>query len=249
MNALLYGGLNGLVPALLAAGALPFLESACQVTTHIKMLELANPDEPALHELLNKAPGTYQHSIMVANLAEAAAQAIGADFMLCRAGAYYHDLGKIKQPNMFVENQTAHENPHDKLPPSISAMIIISHVTQGQELAKQYKLPPELAKFITEHHGTNLASFFYQKAKAQEDDPVFAEDFTYPGPRPQSKETAIVMICDGIEAAARTLPSPNRESLKESAQEQTPKIDGLFPIIKTGPVRRFSQNFLNCGFR
>ncbi|MCR4784354.1 MAG: HDIG domain-containing protein [bacterium] len=214
MNALLYGGLNGLVPALLAAGALPFLESACQVTTHIKMLELANPDEPALHELLNKAPGTYQHSIMVANLAEAAAQAIGADFMLCRAGAYYHDLGKIKQPNMFVENQTAHENPHDKLPPSISAMIIISHVTQGQELAKQYKLPPELAKFITEHHGTNLASFFYQKAKAQEDDPVFAEDFTYPGPRPQSKETAIVMICDGIEAAARTLPSPNRESLK-----------------------------------
>ena len=151
---------------------------------------------------------------MVANLAEAAAQAIGADSMLCRAGAYYHDLGKMRQPNMFVENQTGHENPHDKLPPALSAMIVISHVKLGQEMAKKYKLPPEIAKFIPEHHGTNLASFFYQKAKMQDDEPVFAEDFRYPGPRPQSKETAIVMMCDGIEAASRTLPVPNRENLK-----------------------------------
>ncbi|MGM9999323.1 MAG: HD family phosphohydrolase [Candidatus Bruticola sp.] len=214
VDALFYGGLNGLIPALIAAGALPFLEGAFKVTTHIRMLELANPNEAALHELLNKAPGTYMHSIMVANLAEAAAQAIGADSMLCRAGAYYHDLGKMRQPNMFVENQTGHDNPHDKLPPALSAMIVISHVNLGKELAVKYKLPPEIAKFIPEHHGTNLASFFYQKAKAQEDEPVFAEDFRYPGPRPQSKETAIVMICDGIEAASRTLPVPNRENLK-----------------------------------
>lgn len=212
--ALFYGGLNGLLPALIASGALPFLEGACKVTTHIRLLELANPNEPALHELLNRAPGTYMHSIMVANLAEAAAQAIGADSMLCRAGAYYHDLGKMRQPNMFVENQTGHENPHDKLPPALSAMIVISHVKLGQEMAKKYKLPPEIAKFIPEHHGTNLASFFYQKAKMQDDEPVFAEDFRYPGPRPQSKETAIVMMCDGIEAASRTLPVPNRENLK-----------------------------------
>ncbi|MGM9992685.1 MAG: HD family phosphohydrolase [Candidatus Bruticola sp.] len=214
IDALFYGGLNGLLPALIAAGALPFLEGALKVTTHIRMLELANPNEAALHELLNKAPGTYMHSIMVANLAEAAAQSIGADSMLCRAGAYYHDLGKMKQPNMFVENQTGQENPHDKLPPALSAMIVISHVNLGKELALKYKLPPEIAKFIPEHHGTNLASFFYQKAKAQEDEPVFAEDFRYPGPRPQSKETAIVMICDGIEAASRTLPVPSRENLK-----------------------------------
>ena len=214
LNALFYGGINGLLPSLIAAGALPVLESALKVTTHIKMLELANPNEPVLHELLTKAPGTYMHSIMVANLAEAAAQAIGADATLCRAGAYYHDIGKMRQPNMFVENQTSQENPQDKLPPSLSAMIVISHVNYGLELAKKYKLPPEITQFIPQHHGTNLASFFYQKAKAQGEEPVFAEDFRYPGPKPQTKETAIVMICDGLEAASRTLPLPNRENLK-----------------------------------
>ncbi|MBQ7529366.1 HDIG domain-containing protein, partial [bacterium] len=215
-QALFFGALNGLLPALIASGALPLLEGIFKVTTHMRMLELSNPNEPALSDLLREAPGTYMHSIMVANLAEAAAKTIGADAMLCRAGACYHDIGKMKQPNMFVENQKGQENPHDKLPPTLSAMIIISHVSFGLELANKYKLPPDIVKFIREHHGTSMASFFYQKAKQQEDnEPVFVEDFSYPGPRPQSKETAIVMICDGIEAASRTLAVPNKENLQK----------------------------------
>ena len=213
-GALFYGCVNGFLPALLASGFLPILENMLKVTTHIKLLELSNPSEPALHDLLTKATGTYMHSIMVANLAEAAAQAIGADSMLCRVGALYHDIGKMKQPTMFVENQMGDKNPHDTLPPSLSAMIVISHVTFGKEMAeKTYKLPENITKFIAEHHGTNLASFFFQKAKQNSDEPVFAEDFAYAGPSPQSKETAIVMICDGCEAAARTLRVPNKENI------------------------------------
>lgn len=213
-DTLFFGGLNGVVSALVAAGALPVLERVFRVTTHMRLLELSNPTEPVLHELLTKAPGTYQHSIMVANLAEAAASAIDADALLCRAGAYYHDIGKMKQPNMFVENQLGAANPHDKLPPSLSAMIVVSHIKHGLELAKQYDLPDIITQFIPQHHGTNLASFFFQKARAQDDEPVFEEDFRYPGPRPQIRETAIVMICDGIEAASRTLPSPTPDKLE-----------------------------------
>lgn len=213
-GAFFYGCMNGFLPALLASGFLPILENLLKITTHIKMLELSNPSEPALHDLLTKASGTYMHSIMVANLAEAAAQTIGADSMLCRVGALYHDIGKMQQPSMFVENQSGGNNPHDSMSPSLSAMTVISHVTVGKKMADSvYKLPQEISKFITEHHGTNLASFFFQKAKMQSDEPVFAEDFSYDGPSPQSKETAIVMICDGCEAAARTLRVPNKENI------------------------------------
>lgn len=210
-----FGGLNGLVSALLAAGTMPILERIFGVTTRVRLLEYCNPSEPLLHELLTKAPGTYQHSIMVANLAEAAAQAIGADAILCRAGAYYHDVGKMKQPAMFVENQLGGNNPHDTLSPNLSAMIVISHVELGVELAKTYKLPRSIAQFIPEHHGTSLASFFYAKAKARSDDPVFEEDFRYHGPKPQIKETAIVMLCDGIEAASRTVSPPTKDNLQK----------------------------------
>lgn len=212
-DSLFYGGLNGLIAALVAAGALPILENALKVTTHIRLLELCNPVEPLLNELLTKAPGTYQHSIMVANIAEAAARAIGADSLLCRAGAYYHDIGKMKQPKFFVENQVGGANPHDTIPPDISAMILIDHVKHGIILAKQHKLPEVIAKFIPEHHGKNLASFFYQKALKNSDEPVFKENFEYPGPKPQSRETALVMLCDGIEAASRTLAEPNKDNI------------------------------------
>lgn len=226
-SALMYGGLNGMLSSLMATGALPMLERAFKVTTHIRMLELANPSEPALHELLSRAPGTYMHSLMVANLAEAAAQAIGADSILCRAGAYYHDIGKMKQPTMFVENQMGHGNPHDTMPPHLSAMIITSHTYYGQELAAKYKLPDEIAKFIPEHHGTSMAFFFYSKAlneSLKSGEPVFEEDYRYKGPRPQSKETAIVMICDGIEAASRTLADPSLERLRDLIDKMVKKL-------------------------
>lgn len=214
-DTLFFGGLNGLTSALVAVGALPFLESFFGVTTHIKLLELSNPAEPVLHRLLTEAPGTYQHSVMVANLAEAAAQSIGADALLCRVGAYYHDVGKIRRPRFFVENQVGQENPHDRLAPSLSSLIIISHVKDGLDLARQYKLPDMLTRFIAEHHGTSLVSYFYHQARSRSTEPVFEEDFRYPGPKPQSRETAVVMICDGIEAASRTLPSPTPEKLTE----------------------------------
>jgi putative nucleotidyltransferase with HDIG domain len=214
-DTLFFGGLNGLTAALVAIGALPFLESFFGITTHIKLLELSNPSEPVLHRLLTEAPGTYQHSIMVGNLAEAAAQAIGADALLCRVGAYYHDIGKIRRPRFFVENQVGQENPHDRLAPSLSSLIIISHVKDGLELARQYRLPEILTRFIPEHHGTNLVSYFYHQARSRSTEPIFEEDFRYPGPKPQSRETAVVMLCDGIEAASRTLPSPTSEKLEE----------------------------------
>jgi len=214
-DTLFFGGLNGLTAALVAIGALPFLESFFGITTHIKLLELSNPSEPVLHRLLTEAPGTYQHSIMVGNLAEAAAQAIGADALLCRVGAYYHDIGKIRRPRFFVENQVGQENPHDKLAPSLSSLIIVSHVKDGLDLARQYRLPEVLCQFIPEHHGTNLVSYFFHQARSRSTEPIFEEDFRYPGPKPQSRETAVVMICDGIEAASRTLPSPTPEKLEE----------------------------------
>ncbi|MBQ7567815.1 HDIG domain-containing protein [bacterium] len=213
-TAAIHGTITGLLFSLLASGMLPFLESILDVVSHMRLLELSNPSEPALHELLSKAPGTYQHSLMVSNLAATAAQEVGADSLLCRTGAFYHDIGKTKQPHMFIENQFGDENPHDKLSPSLSAMILISHVRFGQEMASHYKLPKVLRQFISEHHGTNLASFFYQKAKELSDEPLSEDDFRYPGPKPQSKETAIVMICDTIEAAARTLPSHTKEAIQ-----------------------------------
>lgn len=214
-HVLVYGAGNGLISALVAVGALPFLENFFGVTTPIKLLELSNQSEPLLQRLIKEAPGTYQHSVMVANLAESAAQAVGADALLCRVGAYYHDVGKLKGPGFFVENQLGTANPHDRLTPSLSTAIIVAHVADGLELAREYGLPEGITRFIAEHHGTSLVSYFYHQACARSADPIFEEDFRYPGPKPQSRETAILMLCDGIEAASRTLAAPTPESLSE----------------------------------
>ena len=154
---------------------------------------------------------------MVANLAEAAAQAIGANALRCKVGAYYHDIGKMKRPRFFVENQMGGENPHEKLTPTLSTMIIHSHVKDGLEMAKQHKLPDMIIDFIAQHHGTSLVSYFYHQActRCQEGGTVFEDDFRYPGPRPQTRETGIVLLCDGVEAAARTLSSPTPEKITE----------------------------------
>lgn len=221
VNALAFAALNGLTSTLVAVGALPLLENLFGITTPFRLLEISNPSEPLLQQLLKEAPGTYQHSIMVANLAEAAANAVGADALLCKVGAYYHDIGKIKRPRFFVENQTGQDNPHDRLNPALSTLIILSHVKDGVELAQKNRLPDVIQKFIAEHHGTSLVAYFYHQAVSRATEPVFEEDFRYPGPKPSLRETGIVMLCDGIEAAARTLPSPTPEAITELVHKIT----------------------------
>ena len=207
------GIINGVLAAVLTIGLLPYLENSFNLTTAIKLLEITNPNHPLLKKLLLEAPGTYHHSILVGNLGEAAAEAVGADALLVRAGAYYHDVGKLKRPYFFIENQVLKENPHDKLSPSLSALIIISHVKDGLELAQKYHLPRAIRDIIAQHHGTCLTGFFYHRAQeAAKDQKVAEDDFRYPGPKPQTKEAAIVMLADTVEAAVRSLakPTPNR---------------------------------------
>lgn len=214
-----FGLLNGLLSGWVAVGSLPMFEHYSGITTHFRLLDLSNMNEPLLRRLTLEAPGTYQHSMMVANLSEQAARAIGADALLCRVGAYYHDVGKIKRPRFFIENQMGLENPHDKLAPSLSTRIIHSHVKDGVEMAREDGLPDVLIDFIQQHHGTSLVGYFYHQACSRSSEPVFEEDFRYPGPRPQTRETAVLMLCDGLEAAARTLSHPTPEKLTELVEK------------------------------
>lgn len=195
------------------------LERPFGAVTHLRLLELSSPEHPLLKELMLRAPGTYAHSIMVSHLADAAAKAIGADSLLARVGCYYHDVGKMRRPEFFIENQRM-ENVHDRLTPSLSALIIAAHVKDGMELADQYRLPRPIRDIIAQHHGTSLISFFYQQALAgcEMQTPVLEQQFRYSGPKPQSKEAGIVMLADAVEAASRSLsrPTPARiESLVE----------------------------------
>jgi putative nucleotidyltransferase with HDIG domain len=178
------------------------------VTTHLGLLELSDPNRPLLQRFCQLAPGTYTHSVMVGNLAVAAAEAVGADALLCRVGAYYHDLGKMLKPQYFVENQTGRENIHEKLTPSLSALVLTAHVKDGLEIAEDEKLPPVIKQFISEHHGTSLIRYFYYQqtgGDASDAPPGLEQQFRYGGPKPQSRETAILMLADGVEAASRTL--------------------------------------------
>lgn len=193
------------------------LERPFGAVTHLRLLELSSPEHPLLKELMLRAPGTYAHSIMVSHLADAAAKAIGADSLLARVGCYYHDVGKMRRPEFFVENQRM-ENVHNRLTPSLSALIIAAHVKDGLDLADQYRLPRPVRDIIAQHHGTSLISFFYQQALAgcEMRTPVLEQQFRYSGPKPQSKEAGIVMLADAVEAASRSLsrPTPARiESL------------------------------------
>ena len=210
----LAGLIAGVLDYLLVLALTPALEYTFGYTTDIKLLELANITQPALKELSMKAPGTYHHSVMVGNLAEAAAESIGANPLLTRVGAYYHDLGKMRNPRYFAENQ-AGDNPHDKIKPQMSALIIKSHVKDGIEIARGHRLPQDIADFVPQHHGTALIAYFYARAKemaTQEE--VDEADYRYPGPKPQKRETALVMLADGVEAAARSLPEPTPARIK-----------------------------------
>ncbi len=209
------GAVNGILSAVLMIGALPYLESAFSITSMIKLLELSNPNNELLKKLLMEAPGTYHHSLMVGNLAEAAAEPIGANPLLVRVGAYYHDIGKIKRTDYFVENQRGFDNPHEKIAPALSALIITSHVREGVELAREAHIPQDIIDFIEQHHGTSLAKYFYSRALEEDREGSLSEDsFRYEGPKPQSKEVALVMLADSVEAGVRSLQDPTPEKIR-----------------------------------
>lgn len=213
---LIWAMVDGIFASILAMGSIPLLEGPFGVITAMKLIELSNPNQPLLRKLLVEAPGTYHHSIMVGNLAEAGTEAVGGNSLLARVGAYYHDIGKSKRPYFFVDNQFGAENPHDRLAPTLSAIIISSHVRDGIELAREYRVPEAIVNFIQQHHGTTLIRFFYQKALDQDNgDGVEESDFRYDGPRPQSKETAIVMLADASEATVRTLKNPTPQGIEQ----------------------------------
>lgn len=209
----LVGGLSTFGVVMLA---LPTLEYLFKITTDISLLELSDLNHPLLKEMIIKAPGTYHHSLVVGNLAEAAASAIGINSLLARVGAYFHDIGKIEKAEYFAENQIELKSKHDKLKPTMSSLIITNHVKDGVELAKKYKLPPEIIDFIQQHHGSGLIHYFYQRAleKVSDEELLKEEGFRYPGPKPQTREAAIVLLADSVEAASRALPEPNAAQLK-----------------------------------
>lgn len=209
--------LNGILSGVIALGLLPLLESAFRIITPYGLAELADHNQPLLKRLQFEAPGTYHHSLMVSNLCEAAAEAVGANPILARVGAFYHDIGKLKRPLFFVENQSYFgiENPHSKLNPRLSKMVITAHPKDGVELAREYGLPPIIFNFILQHHGEGLASYFYTQAIAEEGaENVKEEQFRYTGPKPNMKETAILMIADAVESAVRSLKTPSSEEIE-----------------------------------
>jgi cyclic-di-AMP phosphodiesterase PgpH len=223
LTADMVGGIvNGLVVAVLATGFLPLLEHPFARTTVFTLLELSNLNAPILKHLILAAPGTYHHSIMVGTLAESAAEAIGANALLCRVGAYYHDIGKTRHPAYFIENHADAGTRHEKLAPSLSRAIVVSHIKEGIEIAREHGLPEILVDMIPQHHGTRLVSFFYQRAKEAADPELQAvseEDYRYPGPRPQTREAAILMLADAVEAATRALTDPTPARIRGVVQK------------------------------
>ncbi len=208
---LLFALIGGIITGVVVTGLTPAAEWLFNYTTNFKLLELASLDHPLLKELITQSPGTYHHSWIIGNLVETAAESINANPLLARVSALYHDIGKMKKPSYFFENLKNEKNPHDKLAPSLSSLILIGHVKDGIELAREYKLGKKITDIIPQHHGTRLITFFYQKAKDQEDPDVHEvneKDFRYPGPKPQTKEAGLVMLADAVEAASRSIPDP-----------------------------------------
>ncbi|PJI07077.1 MULTISPECIES: HD family phosphohydrolase [Clostridium] len=209
--------IGGIMSAILTIGFLPIFESIFDVVTDVKLLELSDPNHPLIKKLLMEAPGTYHHSIIVANIAEAAVEQVGGNALLTRVSAYYHDIGKLKRPYFFKENQIGIKNPHDKINPNLSALVIISHVKDGVDIAKEYKLPQIIQDAIQQHHGTTLVKYFYLTLKNASDNPdeIKEENFRYPGPIPRSKEVAIIMLADSVEAAVRSIQEPTQCKIEE----------------------------------
>lgn len=216
---------NGVLCAVLTMGTFSVAGNVFGITTMLQLLELAHPSQPLLRRLLVEAPGTYHHSIIVGNLAERAAEQLAVDSLLVRVGAYYHDIGKLHRPYYFIENQLEMENVHDHLPPEVSARALCDHVTEGTELARQYRLPRRVRQFIVEHHGTGLIPYFYRKAVAQSGvDAVDETRFRYPGPKPGSKETSLVMLADSVEAAVRWQQLSGRGRSTDTIEQLVAKV-------------------------
>jgi putative nucleotidyltransferase with HDIG domain len=226
---------NGILTAMIVGGALPLIEHLFQVTTDISWLEASDLNHPLLRRMTIEAPGTYHHSLVVANLAEAAAEAIGANATLCRVCSYFHDVGKLVKPEYFTENMNFERNPHDDLAPTMSALIILAHVKEGVDLALKYKLNQRIIDIIQEHHGTSLVYYFYQRAIQQQEDAraggkimkireedipeVREESFRYSGPKPQTKESAIISLADIVESASRSLEKPTPQKVEQLVSE------------------------------
>ena len=232
----LYTGAAGLATGFVVLGILPFIEKAFRITTGMTLLELADASQPLLRRLAIEAPGTYAHSLQVANLAETAAEAIGANALLARVGAYYHDVGKMNKADYFIENQSGGENRHINLTPNVSYLIITGHVKDGVEMAKEYNLPTQLIHFIQQHHGTTLVEYFYHQARTKQSQcdpnaPAIADhQYRYPGPKPRSKEVAIVMLADAVESACRAMSEPTASRLETLIHDLALKrlLDGQF---------------------
>src|SRR2546426_4812988 len=226
---------NGIITAMIVGGALPMLEHLFQITTDVSWLELSDLNHPLLRRMTIEAPGTYHHSLVVANLAEAAAEKIGANATLCRVCSYFHDVGKLVKPEYFTENMNFERNPHDDLAPTMSALIIIAHVKEGVDLALKHRLNQRIIDIIQEHHGTSLVRYFYQRALQQHEDAlaggkimrlreddvpeVHEESFRYSGPKPQTKESAVVSLADAIESASRSLEKPTPQKIEALVNE------------------------------
>jgi putative nucleotidyltransferase with HDIG domain len=224
------GFIGGMLVGVISTGIIPLIEMSFGFTTDIKLLELANLDQPLLRKLMVQTPGTYHHSVIVSTMVEATAKAIQANPLLAKVSAYYHDIGKMRKPLYFIENQRAGENRHEKLAPSMSSLVLISHVKDGVELAKKHKLGREIIDIIQQHHGTSLISYFYQKAKEQrvnkgaKSTQIKEEDFRYPGQKPQTKEAGLVMLADMVEAASRSLIDPNPARIQGIVQKIINKV-------------------------
>lgn len=230
------GFLSGFLCSFLALGSLPLLENILKISTPMKLMELSSTGHPLIKRLMAEAPGTYYHSVLLGNLAEVAADAIGADALLARVASYYHDIGKLERPAYFTENQEDGVNPHDKLTPSLSTLILVSHVKDGIEMAKEYGLPQEVIDIIEQHHGDSLIRYFYHKAK-EADPEISQEDFCYPFRKPQTRESAIVMMADCVQAALQSMPPMSRG-------ETTAKIHELIDIkLQEGQFKECDLTF------
>jgi len=220
--AVISAGSSGIIAGILSLGVLPILEGFFSQISNIRLLELADVNHPLLKQMSIEAPGSYHHSLIVAALAEDAANAIGANGLLCRVGSYFHDVGKIVKPEYFIENQATYGNPHDKVTPSLSSLVISSHVKEGIALTQAHRLDQRITDFIAEHHGTSQIEYFLKKALEREEneeevgkEEISEESYRYQGPKPQSKETAIVMLADATEAASRSLEDPNHQRIQD----------------------------------
>ncbi len=221
------GLLGGILSGVVVSGVAPFLESLFGYTTNIKLLELANLNQPLLQRMIVESPGTYHHSIIVASLVEAAAEAIQANSLLAKVSAYYHDIGKLTKPLYFIENQQNWKNKHDKLSPKMSSLVIISHVKDGCDLAKRFKLGRIITDIIRQHHGTGVVGYFYEKAQKDKDPSIRSipeSDFRYPGPKPQTKEAGLVLLGDVVEASSRTLTDPTPSRIKNLVQTRIRQV-------------------------